>query len=355
MKSEYKKILKYVEPIFRFCLKRLASRQEAEELSQEILTHVLSGINKYEIDNLEAWVWQIAHNRYARHIDNKNNRNEISFGHEYLENNKNDYNLLQELVVKEKHQYVFNALHTLSNMYRKILVDYYVYELSVKKIADKYNLAETTIKWRLHAGREKIKERMDNMKNTKKIYDRINWKTTTCNGRMDSNKYLGSQIARAICLAAYEKPVTIEEISVITGIPALYIEDELENLIYGDAIVKKGKKYSTNFIILRQEDNKKMIKEFKPYISDISKLMQQYLSKNNENIKKIGFYGCNFGIDKLGYIAVPLTLRKAIKEIQNSNEKLQYGPYPPRKDGGFGWFIVRETEDEKENPQPSAS
>src|SRR5690606_10485102 len=25
------------------------------------------------------------------------------------------------------------------------------------------------------------------------------------------------------------------------------------------------------------------------------------------------------------------------------------GPYPPRKDGGYGWFIVEESEDENDN------
>lgn len=50
-----------------------------------------------------------------------------------------------------------------------------------------------------------------------KIYQRINWNTTVCNGNMDSDAYLHTQIARAICLAAYETPLTVEEISIRTG------------------------------------------------------------------------------------------------------------------------------------------
>lgn len=48
-------------------------------------------------------------------------------------------------------------------------------------------------------------------------------------------------------------------------------------------------------------------------------------------------------------------MRKAVKHIQETNDKLKYGPYPPRKDGGFGWFIVQETADERESPDPAAS
>ena len=65
---------------------------------------------------------------------------------------------------------------------------------------------------------------------------------------MDSNRYLSTQLSRAICKSTYEEPQTIEEISVRTGIPAMYIEDEIPRLEYGDALCKIGKKYAANFI-----------------------------------------------------------------------------------------------------------
>ncbi len=63
---------------------------------------------------------------------------------------------------------------------------------------------------------------------------------------MNSNKYLLDQVSRAICEAAYETPLTVEEISLATGLPTMYVEDFLPNLIYGDAIeqyLKKTKQY----------------------------------------------------------------------------------------------------------------
>ena len=68
---------------------------------------------------------------------------------------------------------------------------------------------------------------------------------------MNSNRYLYSALSRAICLVAYEKPVTVEEISISTGIPTMYIEDELKRLEYGDAVRKINSKYATDFIIFR--------------------------------------------------------------------------------------------------------
>ena len=66
-------------------------------------------------------------------------------------------------------------------------------------------------------------------------------------------------------------------------------------------------------------------------------------------ISGIGFYGSDFGIGRLGYIIVPYLLRQKLCDVKNNRLKLENGPYPRRKDGGYGWFIVEETADESEN------
>lgn len=66
------KIIPYIEPIFRFCCKRLSNRYDAEDLASEIICYILDGMKKYKIESLDAWVWRIAHNRYARFIDARN-------------------------------------------------------------------------------------------------------------------------------------------------------------------------------------------------------------------------------------------------------------------------------------------
>ena len=53
-----------------------------------------------------------------------------------------------------------------------------------------------------------------------------------CNGSMDADRYLHRQIARAICLAAYEQPVTVEGISQATGIPGyLFSSESIRNAL----------------------------------------------------------------------------------------------------------------------------
>lgn len=181
-----------------------------------------------------------------------------------------------------------------------------------------------------------------------KVYHRINWNTNSCNGSMDSNRYLHAQISRAICEAAYTEPLTVEEISLCTGIPAMYIEDELPRLEYGDAIQKKGNRYGTNFIIFHLRDREKADTALEPMVRAAADCYEEALWGQDAALSRIGFYGSGFGMERLGHILIPYLIRRKIRDIKENRLNLPNGEYPPRKDGGHGWFIVAETIDERE-------
>jgi RNA polymerase sigma factor (sigma-70 family) len=348
MEIDENEIVKYIEPVFRFCVKRLNNRRDAEDLASEIMVHVLNGVKKYRIDSLDGWVWRIAHNRYARFIDAKNKNALMLPDGDFSDFSEvqDDYDFVDELIIADEYRQVFKYLHTLSSGYRNIMVDHYIGQQPIKQIARSYGLTETTVKWRLNVSREKIKNRIGENK-MDKVYKRINWNTTTCNGSMAPNKYLYSQAARAICEAAYEKPLTVEEISLKTGLPTMYIEDEIPRLINGDAIVKDGGKYATNFIILRLCDKRAMETKFAPLISDIADYFTGLFKEQEVQITQMDFYGSSFTIKRLGYIALPAVLRKKVNAVKKELN-LENGPFPPRLDGGYGWFVVDEKETENE-------
>jgi RNA polymerase sigma factor (sigma-70 family) len=346
MKVDAEELDKYVDPIFGFCLKRLSNRQDAEDLSSEIILHVLSGLNKYAITSLDAWVWRIANNRYARFIAQKNKDPEF-YPDEILDQFARDYTHVEVADLSHKYNQVFKYLHTLATDYKNILVDYYLQCMPVRKIAQQYALSESIVKWRLNISRQKIRERIsENI--MERTYKRINWNTRACNGSMDSDHYLHSQVARAICKAAYKEPLSIEQISLSTGLPTMYIEDELPNLIFGDAIEQIGKKYATNFIILWLSDNEALEVEFAPLVDQMADYFTQLMKVKQEEVSKIDFYGPDFSMRKLGHIAVSAILRKKVNETIKRISSVDVDDYPPRKDGGYGWFIVVETADDKE-------
>lgn len=119
------KIIPYIEPIFRFCCKRLSNRYDAEDLAGEIICHILDGINKYQIESLDAWVWRIAYNRYARFIDTRNKNQAILSCDDELFDIA-DYSDSDEDNTREQYETIFRYLHTLSSEYKNIFVDYYI-------------------------------------------------------------------------------------------------------------------------------------------------------------------------------------------------------------------------------------
>lgn len=348
--NDENKIIPYIEPIFRFCCKRLSNRHDAEDLASEIICHVLEGMKKYRIESLDAWIWRVAHNRYARFIDAQGKTKMILAEDDaILDVAEQDYCYMDDESTEHEYETVFRYLHTLSSEYRNILVDYYISDMSVRTLSKKYSLPETTIKWRLNIGRQRIKDRIGGH-SMDKVYRRINWNTTCCNGYMDSDKYLNTQIARAICKAAYDKPLTIEEISIATGIPAMYIEDELPRLEYGDAICKIGNnKYATNFIVFSMEDRKYTEGVSEPLVKTISDRFEHLLHSKEPMVSQLDFYGHDFGMERLGFLLIPYILRRKIGLLKSTRLQLDNGPYPIRKDGGYGWFIVEETVDETES------
>lgn len=343
------KIIPYIEPIFRFCCKRLSNRYDAEDLSGEIICYILDGMKKYKIESLDAWVWRIAHNRYARFLDARNRTQTVPMEEEALFHAADsNYCYVDEESTEHEFETVFRYLHTLSAEYRNIFIDYYIGELSIRMLSRKYSLPETTIKWRLNVGRQKIRERIGE-NNMDKIYKRINWNTDCCNGSFDPDKYLHTQIARAICQAAYEKPLTVEEISILTGIPAMYVEDELPRLEYGDAVCKIGNKYATNFIVFRLQDRRDIEGVSTLLVKEIADKFDALLQNRAAAVNGLDFYGHDFGMERLGYLLIPYILRRKIRTLKSGRLQLKNGQYPPRRDGGYGWFIVDETVDENEN------
>lgn len=320
-------ILPYIEPIYRFCRKRLASGVDAEDLSQEILLCILQGMKHGDISNMDGYVWRIAHNRYARKIQSGKDDPVVLYGHDYFPEIA-DADGQNEIL--EVHHAVFTSLHTLSAMYRDIMVDFYVHRLDTYTIAKRHGISVESVKWRLHAGREKIRERMTHME---KNYERVKMHVM-CNGSFNPGLYLNSQLKKAIAKACYASPLTLEEISMATGTPTLYLEDELECMIRGDAIEQTGNKFATHFIITPPATemdsllNEAMVRKITDTILD-------YIKSSESPLKEIGFYGKDFPLSHLMHIMVP-----AIIYVKSNNNSRQQ--FPPRKDGGFGWFIVTE-------------
>ena len=184
---------KYADRIFAYCVKRTNNFDDAQDLSQEIICEVLRAIEHTEINNLDAWIWKVAHNRYVKYLNGKKIRH-ISIYENGLIDTLVDRSHSQDLT--DDCQAVFTALHGIAKNHRDLLVDRYVNELTYAELSEKYSLPEGTVKTRLHYGRKKLKERWRQSMEINRIYDRLNW-FISGNGNVDVS-YIDRQVPRAI-------------------------------------------------------------------------------------------------------------------------------------------------------------
>ena len=58
---------RYAARIYAYCLRRVKSREEAEDLTSLVFTHALNGLQNYQGGSAAAWLFRIAHNTVVSH------------------------------------------------------------------------------------------------------------------------------------------------------------------------------------------------------------------------------------------------------------------------------------------------
>lgn len=327
----------YVDRIFAYCIKRTNKLEDAQDLSQEIICEVLRATEHTDIKNYDAWIWKIAHNRYVKYLNGKKIR-QISI----YENGLID-TLIEEAEGTDlgpEHQAVFAALHSIAKNHRDLLVDRYVNELTYAELSEKYGLPEGTVKTRLHYGRKKLRERWQQSMETKRIYERLNW-FISGNGNVDVS-YIERQLPRAIVSACYEKAMSIEAISDATGIPCMYVEDEIPALLHGEILCESSGKYISNIIIHSEKTTNDieglLFKASGHFADKTTAILGEYMPQ----LRAIGFYGSDFSENRLWWSIIPVVWREACEQARKRHGITERGAFPPRLDGGNGWVIVNE-------------
>ena len=246
--------------IFAFALKRTSNAADAEELSQEILLQCLIAARRGGIKNSESYFWSVAHNTYKRYLSRRKNAPQLLSEEAFTNIPNGNAPLAEDLSAREEYDAVKRALSSLAELYRKTLVYFYYDELPVTEIGKKLNLSESMVKFYLRAGRQKLKEVYSmNEQKLKSFYPAdfcvylaaIDF--THINVWEIFRRKLPCQLALECTRAR-----SVQELSLATGVPAAYIEDEIEILRNADLMRFSGGKAITNFSVLKSDAVREM-------------------------------------------------------------------------------------------------
>ncbi len=248
-------ITEYLKPIFGFALKRAKSEADAEDLSQEIVMKAYRAlILKDDIDNVQKFIWAIAHNTLANYYrDGSRQYAGVSVDDiaETLPDKEEDPS--EKIIYKETCDKLQKEIAYLSKLRRRIVIAYYYENKKLSEIAEEIGVAEGTVKWNLFEAKKDLKKGMDTMRKNELKFNPVKFELCGTSGyvgaqMIGSNNFV-SAISQNILYAVREEFLSVNEIADALGISPVYVEDEAEKLFENGFLTKHGSKYLCNIII----------------------------------------------------------------------------------------------------------
>ena len=158
--------------VFNLCFRMLGNRQEAEDLAQEVFITVFKSVDSFRGDSkLSTWLYRIASNlskNRIKYLARRHDRSKVEFD-EGIDRNAASDSLTSPKQAKrpdenmegqQLEQIMQQAISELEEDHRILIVLRDIEELSYDEICEITDLAEGTVKSRLHRARLALRKKM---------------------------------------------------------------------------------------------------------------------------------------------------------------------------------------------------
>ncbi|MFC7394601.1 RNA polymerase sigma factor SigW [Scopulibacillus cellulosilyticus] len=158
----------YKNQVYNICYRMVGLPQEAEDLAQETFLRAYTNIERYETNRkFSTWLYRIATNLSIDYLRKKKPS-------DYLDAEipgTNGFNMYmhiascerlpeEHLLENEMQETIQYEISQLPPKYRSVIVLKYLQDLSLKEISEILDIPETTVKTRVHRGREALRKRL---------------------------------------------------------------------------------------------------------------------------------------------------------------------------------------------------
>ncbi len=323
--------------IYGYAYGKLYDKDKAEDLSQEIVLELLASSGRLKNDNaFWGFAWKIAENTFRKFIRREQliQQNQV-LQTESMETIAAGFTYEPEDAEEQAEQIyrLRRELSLLGKVHREVCVAYYVENRSCSAVAEKLSISVEMVKQHLFKARRLLKEGLEmERKLGEKSYNpgifRLNfWGNWNHYGNRFNKKLPG-----AILLAAYEQPMTMEGLSLELGVAVPYLEEELNDLEAAGLVVKEGKKYRTNIVIITREYEEAFAKETNAMYTDVSETVWKQVKELLPQIRALDFYGAEYDDNRLLFGILNLAFVAAYERIPTGvPHKLALG--------GEGWLF----------------
>lgn len=285
----------YAEYLLGVALHKCGNLSEAQDITQETMLAALQYLNKGgSMENPKAWLLSVMSRKYYDMLRKKYQLPTVVTGEDVGVTDGRD--MEKELIQREEAEHVRREVAYLADSYRTLIAKHYFHGKSVKELAAESELPEGTIKSRLDFGRKQLKKGFETMEQyTENSYMpkrlHVNWSGTMGMDEEPRALVEGDALAQNLLILAYEKPVTITELSKAIGVASAYVEPVVNKLVDSELMKRMGDgKVYTDFIIYRGLDFVKYMEEREAFAKEHAAVYTSAVKKAIEELKKTSFY-----------------------------------------------------------------
>ncbi|MCL4392817.1 RNA polymerase sigma factor [Patescibacteria group bacterium] len=145
---------RYKDKIFNFTVRYLSSREDSEDITEDIFVKVYFKIDKFDQNkgSFKTWLYRIARNTIYNKLKEKK-ITKISYVDIYT-------NELDENINIENDEIVQSAINKLKKEQKTIILLYYIEGLKYREIAEILNIPENTVKTKIRRAKEILKNEL---------------------------------------------------------------------------------------------------------------------------------------------------------------------------------------------------
>ena len=241
---------------------------------------------------------------------------------------------VEDMAVQEEKEQQLKALRrrisSLNYLQREIMISFYIDGRSLKEIAKQLNITESAVKWHLFDTRKRLKEELTVMNEKQYVYRPRTLHmgiSGSANLPLDTEVIAESLTKQNICVACYQTPKTLDELTEELGIPKAYLEFDIAWLVEKEFLFSTGRGYSTSFMIETARNEQDIWEVCLKHKKTVTDVILNGLTEAEEQIRQIGFYGCDRPMEQLLW-ALLYRFHEALKNPCGQIER------PIRPDGG---------------------
>ncbi len=293
------KIINASKTILTYCKSRTSNLQDAEDLAQDIIAEIIKSLKNIRDDNaFYGFMWAVAGNVYKQWFHKKTKTNERELTDD-IQDDDDNFDLVNG---SNNGIYLLRReLSMLSEKHRRATILYYLKNKSCAEISSSLNISESMVKYLLFKSRKKLKEGM----NMTREFGELSYNPKKLiplylgDGPNRFYEFMNRQIPQNIISACYNDYLNAQQISLETGIPLPYLEDEIKSLEDRKILLRSGNKYTTDIIIIDSDCTDEISRKVSFYQDEVAEKINKFLCANIEKYKEIMLYSSDYNRNAL--------------------------------------------------------